>query len=116
MSSDLINIIIDADRLFGTLVLDGVRKDSEHEPIAQNTTLGWILSGPIASFPTSESFSTPAHHGVIIETLDRDLRRFWESRKYLRELRGALKNISAKSTLKHTFSYAGRTLYRSTTV
>ena len=24
MSSDLINIIIDADRLFGTLVLDGV--------------------------------------------------------------------------------------------
>jgi len=41
-------------------------------------TLGWILSEPIASFPTSESISALAHHGVIIETLDRDLRRFWE--------------------------------------
>jgi len=48
MSSDPIDIIIDAD-LFSMLVLDGVRKDSEHELIAQNMTLGWILSGPIAS-------------------------------------------------------------------
>ena len=77
MSSDPIDIIIGAD-LFGTLVLDGVRKDSEHEPFAQNTTLGWILSGQIASFPTSESISALVHHGVIIETLDHDLRRFWE--------------------------------------
>ncbi|KYM98772.1 hypothetical protein ALC62_10500 [Cyphomyrmex costatus] len=43
MSSDPIDIIIGAD-LFGMLVLGGVRKGSEHEPIAQNTTLGWILS------------------------------------------------------------------------
>ena len=41
-------------------------------------TLGWILSEPIASFPTSESISALAHHGVIIETLNHDLRRFWE--------------------------------------
>ena len=80
MSSDPIDIIIGAD-LFGIFVLDGVRKSSQHEPIAQNTTFDWILSGTIASFPTSESFSTPAHHGVIIETLDRDLRRFWKIEK-----------------------------------
>jgi len=77
MSSDSIDIIIGTD-LFGTPIFDGVRKDSEHEPIAQSTTLGWILSGPIALFPTSESISALAHHGVIIETLDHDLRRFWE--------------------------------------
>ncbi|XP_018371806.1 PREDICTED: uncharacterized protein LOC108766801 [Trachymyrmex cornetzi] len=77
MSSDLIDIIIGAD-LFGMLVLDGVRKGSEHESIAQNTTLGWILSGPIASSPNTGSVSALAHHGVVIETLDCDLRRFWE--------------------------------------
>jgi len=77
MSSDPIDIIIGAD-LFGIFVLDGVRKSSQHEPIAQNTTFDWILSGTIASFPTSESISALAHHGVIIETLNHDLRRFWE--------------------------------------
>jgi len=75
MSSDPNDIIIDADH-FGMLVLDGVRKDSKHKPTAQNT-FGWILSGSIASFPT-ESISALAHHGVVLETLDHDLRRFWE--------------------------------------
>ncbi|XP_032689796.1 uncharacterized protein LOC116853053 [Odontomachus brunneus] len=76
MSSDPIDIIIGAD-LFGKLVLDGVRRGSEHEPTAQNTTLGWILSGPIASVPHTNSVSALAHHGVVIENLDCDLRRFW---------------------------------------
>ena len=43
ISSDPIDIIIELAGLFGMLVLDGIRKGSEHEPIAQNT-LGWILS------------------------------------------------------------------------
>ena len=76
MSSDLNDIIIGAD-LFDMLVLNGVRKDSEHKPTVQNTTFGWIPSGSIASFPT-ESISALAHHGVVLETLDHDLRRFWE--------------------------------------
>jgi len=46
MKSDPIDIIIDAD-LFGILILNDVRQGSENEPTAQNTTLGWILSGPI---------------------------------------------------------------------
>ena len=64
MNSDPIDIIIGAD-LFGMLVLDGIRKDTEHEP-TQNTALGWILSGSIASFPIAESISALAHHGVIL--------------------------------------------------
>ena len=46
--------------------------------LPQNTTLDWILSRPIASFPTTESISALAHHGIILETLDRDLRCFWK--------------------------------------
>ena len=53
---------------------NGVRKSSEHEPTAQNTILGWILSGSIAT-PTTKSISALAHHGVVLETLDRNLHR-----------------------------------------
>ncbi|XP_029171148.1 uncharacterized protein LOC114940595 [Nylanderia fulva] len=78
MSTDPIDMIIGAD-LYGMLVLDGVRQGSETEPTAQNTTLGWILSGPIASSPTNLSIFETAHHGVVLEALDFDLRRFWET-------------------------------------
>ncbi|XP_011687752.1 PREDICTED: uncharacterized protein LOC105449960 [Wasmannia auropunctata] len=78
MSSDPIDLIIGAD-LFGLLVLDGVRKGSEREPTAQNTTLGWILSGPITAPSVSDSTFVHAHHGVVLEGLDFDLRRFWET-------------------------------------
>ena len=56
------------------LVLDGVRKGAS---TAQNTTLGWILSGPIAPFP-ADTKSVSAHHITTLDTLDSDLRRFWE--------------------------------------
>jgi len=74
MSSDSIDIIIGAD-LFGMLIFDAIQKGSK-QPIAQNMILDWILSGPIASFPTTESISMLAHHGVVLETVDCDLRRF----------------------------------------
>ncbi|XP_018392969.1 PREDICTED: uncharacterized protein LOC108772023, partial [Cyphomyrmex costatus] len=78
MSSEPIDVIIGAD-LVGMLVLEGVRQGNENKPTAQNTTLGWILSGPTASVQTDESKGFHlAHHGVVLESLDRDLRRFWE--------------------------------------
>lgn len=77
LNNDPIDVIIGAD-LFGMLVLDGVRKGPATEPTAQNTTLGWILSGPIAPAPRNGAASEVAHHGVVLETLDRDLRRFWK--------------------------------------
>ncbi|XP_046145637.1 uncharacterized protein LOC123988922 [Osmia bicornis bicornis] len=75
MSSDPIDIVIGAD-LFGQLLLDGVRKGSTSEPIAQNTHLGWILSGPTSTHPLP--FFIDAHHATLLENLDADLRRFWE--------------------------------------
>jgi len=46
--------------------------------LPQNTTLNWIISGPIAALSASEPSSEFAH-GIVLEALDRDL-RFWEKR------------------------------------
>lgn len=73
-----IDVIIGAD-LFGMLVIDSVRKGSENESTVQNTTLGWILSGLIASSFVNGSTSVSAHHGEILEIPNFDLRRFWET-------------------------------------
>ena len=48
------------------------------QPTAQNTILGWILSGIIVLFPITEWISALAHHEVVLETLDRDLREIEE--------------------------------------
>jgi len=96
-----IDIIIGAD-LFGTLIFrlfDGIWKGSEHEPTVQNTTLGWILSRSIASFPTTESISTLAHHRVVLEILDRDLRRFWEIEEVPQK---APRNLEKHQCKEHT--------------
>ncbi|XP_076397912.1 uncharacterized protein LOC143266164 [Megachile rotundata] len=75
MSSDPIDILIGAD-LYGSIILDGVRKGLVNQPIAQNTSLGWILSGPVA--PSNDTLSAPSHHTLAWDTLNEDLRRFWE--------------------------------------
>ena len=78
MSHDAIDIIIGAD-LYGQLILEGVRKGSANEPVAQNTTLSWILSGPIGLTPSpSPLHSVHIHDGTVLDDLDLDIRRFWE--------------------------------------
>ncbi|XP_076549214.1 uncharacterized protein LOC143306720 [Osmia lignaria lignaria] len=74
MSADPIDVIIGAD-LYGQLLLPGVKKGSAYTPTAQNTVLGWILSGPVQS---SIHVSVGIHHISVLEDLDQDLRRFWE--------------------------------------
>ncbi|XP_046145575.1 uncharacterized protein LOC123988861, partial [Osmia bicornis bicornis] len=75
MSSDPIDLLIGAD-LYGSLMLEGVRKGFVNQPIAQKTSLGWILSGPV-SHPVS-TLSVSTQHAIIWDTLSDDLRRFWE--------------------------------------
>ncbi|XP_071652907.1 uncharacterized protein [Temnothorax longispinosus] len=78
MSNDPIDIIIGAD-LFGMLLLDGVRKGPDDEPVAQNTTLGWILSSPISSSSPNSPGNLHIHLGTVLENLDSNLRCFWET-------------------------------------
>lgn len=75
LSADPIDIIIGAD-LYGAILLEGIRRGKPGEPIAQNTALGWIISGP-ASHPSFSS-AVHTHHGAVLENLDATLRKFWE--------------------------------------
>lgn len=89
MSTDPISIIIGAD-LYGEMLVDGLRKGRTGQPIAQNTALGWIISGSLnmstdsAQTDLSASKIPPAvrrvnaHHCLDSVSLDQELRRFWE--------------------------------------
>lgn len=69
-----IDIILGAD-IYASLLRDGIRSGSQPSPIAQNTVLGWILSGPL---PIPSQSSVFAHHSRIDFDFDRTLRKFWE--------------------------------------
>ncbi|XP_071643017.1 uncharacterized protein [Temnothorax longispinosus] len=74
-SSAPVDIIIGAD-LFGSLLLEGVRKGTADEPITQHTVLGWIISGPTGQ--ARRDHPIEAHHVSVDDDLDLNLRRFWE--------------------------------------
>lgn len=89
LSSEPISLIIGAE-LYSELLLEGVRKGTQGQPIAQNTVLGWVISGPLSiSNVTSMTSSTSyidnlsalhvsTHHCLQSVTLDQEIRRFWE--------------------------------------
>lgn len=77
-SSDPIHMIIGAD-LYSELLLDGVQKGSSGQPIAQNTVLGWIISGALAapSAPPDPIYIT-VHHCSPLSELQEAISQFWE--------------------------------------
>lgn len=77
MNNDSIDLIIGAD-LFGMLLCDGVQKGPRDEPVAQCTTLGWILSDLTSHQINNSLPSFHVHHGGILENLETSLRHFWE--------------------------------------
>ncbi|XP_076283630.1 uncharacterized protein LOC143210562 [Lasioglossum baleicum] len=76
-SQDPIEMIIGAD-VYGSLLLDGVRKGDSNQPVAQNTTLGWILSGPLPNPPLQPLREVQTFHTITSDALDLALREFWE--------------------------------------
>ncbi|XP_032690359.1 uncharacterized protein LOC116853403 [Odontomachus brunneus] len=107
-SSDPISLIIGAD-LYSEIILEGIRKGKSDQPIAQNSALGWIISGPIDSAHHNSVISsgTVRHDSLImsIKSGDRDplksnsynhvisllslaheIQRFWESEEIPREI------------------------------
>ncbi|XP_011881006.1 PREDICTED: uncharacterized protein LOC105569270, partial [Vollenhovia emeryi] len=67
-----IDIIIGAD-LYGDLIMSGVRKGPKGQPIAQQSHLGWLLSGPTMNRPFPRQEIRAFHC-----SLEREIRRFWE--------------------------------------
>lgn len=76
LSNDPIVMIIGVD-LYSELLLDGVQKGSAGQPIAQQTILGWVLSGP-TSIPTSAHRTRTVQHCSSTLSLDQALCQFWE--------------------------------------
>jgi len=48
MDSDPIDLLLGAD-VFAVILQAGLKKGKVHEPIAQQTSLGWIISGGVAT-------------------------------------------------------------------
>ncbi|XP_077262598.1 uncharacterized protein LOC143897666 [Temnothorax americanus] len=74
-SSDPIDVLLGAD-IYASILRAGLRKGGPREPVAQNTTLGWILSGVIADSVSGHVAYT--HQCRIEEDLVSVVRRFWE--------------------------------------
>lgn len=67
-----VDILLGAE-VYGLIVLPGLRKGQIHEPIAQNTAIGWILLGGSSSQEATTNLSL---HTCI--DIDSRLRSFWE--------------------------------------
>ncbi|XP_071578643.1 uncharacterized protein [Temnothorax nylanderi] len=83
-NSDPIDLIIGAD-LYGDLLLDGIRKGSRGQPLAQHTVFGWVLSGPAAD-PDTRPRTIRAQHCSSSPSLEEELRRFWETEEIPRAI------------------------------
>ncbi|XP_012543469.2 uncharacterized protein LOC105840926 [Monomorium pharaonis] len=75
-NSDPIDVIIGAD-LYSELILDGVRKGNNGQPVAQNTILGWVISGPTSVSPSPRHNITVQHCSCSI-SVEQELQKFWE--------------------------------------
>ncbi|XP_055306959.1 uncharacterized protein LOC129571213, partial [Sitodiplosis mosellana] len=71
-----IDAILGAD-VFAAILLQGVIKAESMELVAQETQLGWILSGVIER--ASNADSTTVSLITTIEELNENMKKFWES-------------------------------------
>lgn len=68
-----IDLLLSAE-IYGRILLPGIQRGNVNEPIAQNTTIGWILLGGSSNPTTNTNLSL---HSLV--DIDSRLRSFWES-------------------------------------
>ena len=71
-----VDCIFGAD-LYLSLILEGLRIGAAQAPVAQQTKLGWILTGPTIDPPPITSHATVVSCATTLATSE-VLRRFWE--------------------------------------
>ncbi|XP_076280097.1 uncharacterized protein LOC143208966 [Lasioglossum baleicum] len=76
-SNQRIELLLGAE-LFSQILRPGIRRSPKSGPVAQNTELGWILSGSTSGTSVSHPTVT-LHHGVTEDPLEKALSRFWET-------------------------------------
>ncbi|XP_025270370.1 uncharacterized protein LOC112639710 [Camponotus floridanus] len=74
-AEDPVDLILGAD-VYGEILLPGLRKGTRHEPVVQNTKLGWILSGAAESGPSPATMRS--HQCQVDDDLSAMVRRLWE--------------------------------------
>lgn len=76
-----IDLLLGGD-VYGMLLLPGVQSGPVGTPTAQNTVLGWILSGPVSRHTSGNSANTPRTVNANVASLncniDDKLAAFWE--------------------------------------
>ncbi|XP_025270380.1 uncharacterized protein LOC112639719 [Camponotus floridanus] len=102
LSPDAIDVLIGAD-LYSELLLNGIRKGPSGQPIAQETILGWVLSGP-TSIPSSSYHTITVQHSAISLSLDKELRRFWEIEEIPRQILLTPEEQQCENYFKSTYS------------
>lgn len=70
-------MILGAD-IYANILREGLKRGPTGSPVAQNTTFGWILSGPITRTHSSNVTTLTAHLATDNSNLVAALRRFWE--------------------------------------
>ncbi|KMQ90768.1 hypothetical protein RF55_9440 [Lasius niger] len=80
LAADPVEILLGAD-VYATILQEGLRKGGPQEPVAQQTTLGWILSGAVNS--TNNPRRTLAHLYCAEDDLTAIVRRFWQQEELL---------------------------------
>ncbi|XP_011861540.1 PREDICTED: uncharacterized protein LOC105558452 [Vollenhovia emeryi] len=123
-SSHAIDVLIGAD-LYGELLLNGVRNSPAGRPIAQNSVLGWIISGPIASPIAARASTVTSYHvssrqtidslqGASEPSLEQALHQFWEVEEVPRNilLTPSEEKCKAHFRLTHSRDSDGRYIVR----
>lgn len=75
LQSSTIDILFGVD-IYGLIILDGIRKGKIQEPVAQNTSLGWLVFGALPNEQTC---------GIRTNTLSisQELQKFWENEEVI---------------------------------
>ncbi|XP_026827648.1 uncharacterized protein LOC105278596 [Ooceraea biroi] len=70
-SSDPIDILIGAD-IYGDILREGLLRGWDGQPVAQNSALGWIISGSFANVNETAHHTVSVHHCLNEDSLEHD--------------------------------------------
>lgn len=72
MKQNSIDILFGVD-IYGVILLDGIKKGPIHQPVAQNSELGWLVFGALST--NQRNYNVQVNYTSISDAL----RRFWEN-------------------------------------
>lgn len=75
LEASRVDILFGVD-IYALIIKDGLRKGEPHEPIAQNSSLGWLVFGALS---TKDDFSIRINAIMEKPSITDELRRFWEN-------------------------------------